>query len=75
MTKYTGGREFGFATQRGLEEAISKIGEELHSHYLISYNPGNTKLEGGWHSIRIEVRKQGYEVRTRPGYWMAAVPQ
>ncbi|MFN7931848.1 MAG: VWA domain-containing protein [Bryobacteraceae bacterium] len=75
FTKYTGGREFGFVTQRALEEAISKIGEELHSHYLISYNPGSTKLEGGWHSIRIEVRKAGHEVRTRPGYWMAAVNQ
>ncbi|MBL8178052.1 MAG: VWA domain-containing protein [Bryobacterales bacterium] len=74
FTKYTGGREFGFVTQRALEEAISRIGEELHSHYLISYNPG-TRLEGGWHAIRIEVRKKGYEVRTRPGYWMAAVPQ
>ncbi len=74
MTKYTGGREFGFITQRALEEAIAKIGEELHSHYLISYNPG-TRLEGGWHTIRIEVRRKGYEVRTRPGYWMAAVPR
>lgn len=74
LTKYTGGAEFGFVTQSALEQAISKIGEELHSHYILSYNPNN-KLEGGWHAIRIEVRKAGMKVRTRPGYWLAGVPQ
>lgn len=75
FTKYTGGREFGFITQRSLEEAISKIGEELHSQYLISYNPSN-KLEGGWHAIRVEVRnRSGLDIRTRTGYWLAAVPE
>jgi VWFA-related protein len=74
FTKYTGGREFGFVSQRALEEAVSKIGEELHSHYLISYNPNN-KIEGGWHAIRVEVRRTGLEVRTRGGYWMAGVPE
>lgn len=75
MTKFTGGREFGFISQKALEESITKIGEELHSHYLVSYNPNN-KLEGGWHAIRIEVRRPAgsVEVRTRPGYWMAAKP-
>lgn len=74
FTKYTGGREFGFVSQKALEDAVSKIGEELHSHYLISYNPNN-KIEGGWHAIRVEVRKLGLEVRTRGGYWMAGVPE
>lgn len=74
FTKYTGGREFGFVTQRALEEAVARIGEELHSHYLISYSP-STKLEGGWHSIRVDVRRPNQTVRTRSGYWMAAVTQ
>ena len=74
FTKYTGGREFGFVSEKALQEAISKIGEELHSHYLISYNPNN-KLEGGWHAIRVEVRRPNLEVRTRGGYWMAGVPE
>ena len=37
-----GGQEqFPFATQHGLEEAISRIGDELHSQYLITYTPNN----------------------------------
>ncbi|HUQ93176.1 MAG TPA: VWA domain-containing protein [Bryobacteraceae bacterium] len=74
FTKYTGGREFNFVTQKSLEEAITKIGEELHSQYLISYSPSN-KLEGGWHTIVVKVRRPDLEVRTRNGYWLAGVPQ
>ncbi|MCZ2148811.1 MAG: VWA domain-containing protein [Bryobacterales bacterium] len=74
FTKFTGGREYGFISQHALEEAVSKIGEELHSQYLISYNPNN-KLEGGWHAIQVSVRKPNLTVRTRPGYWLAGVPE
>jgi len=76
FTKGSGGSEFSFYRQRGLEEAISKIGEELHSQYLISYSPNN-KLEGGFHQILVEV--EGHpeikRIQTRPGYWLAASNQ
>ena len=72
FTKGTGGSEFAFMKQRGLEEAISRIGEELHSQYLISYSPNN-KEEGGFHEIVVEVagRPEVKKVQTRPGYWLA----
>ena len=74
FTKYTGGREYGFVTEKALFDAVQKIGDELHSHYLISYNPNN-KLEGGWHTIRVEVRNRAaLDIRTRSGYWLAGVP-
>jgi len=73
FTKGTGGSEFSFYKQRGLEEAIQHIGEELHSQYLISYNPNN-KEEGGFHKIEVQVagRYDVAKVQTRPGYWLAA---
>lgn len=73
FTKGTGGSEFSFFKQRGLEEAISKIGGELHSQYLISYSPNN-KLEGGFHQIQVEVvgHSEIKKLQTRPGYWLAA---
>jgi VWFA-related protein len=73
FTKYTGGKEYSFLTQRDLERAIADIGDELHSQYLLSYNPNN-KMEGGYHTIRVEVNRPNLKVTTRPGYWMAAVP-
>lgn len=73
-TKFTGGREFGFTTQDGLERAVAAIGSEIRSQYILSYSPNN-KMEGGFHRIRVEVTRPRLKVRTRPGYWMAAVPE
>jgi VWFA-related protein len=75
FTKGTGGTELSFVKQRGLEDAIQRIGEELHSQYLISYNPNN-KLEGGFHEITVEItgRPDVKKIQTRPGYWLAGKP-
>jgi VWFA-related protein len=70
FTKGTGGQEYGFVRQRGLEDAVAHIGEELHSQYLISYNPNN-KEDGGFHRIEVQVAGHSeYKVLTRPGYWL-----
>jgi VWFA-related protein len=74
FTKYTGGKEHNFVNLKGLEEAIASIGNELHAQYLITYNPSN-KSDGGYHEIKIVVNRPDLTVRTRPGYWMAAIPQ
>ncbi len=72
MTKGTGGQEFSFTNQRGLETAISKIGEQLHSQYMITYKPNNAQ-DAGFHEIAVTVAGvRGVKVRTRPGYWVAA---
>jgi hypothetical protein len=70
-TKGTGGEQFAFASQKGLESAISRIGDELHSQYLITYKPNNT-AEGGFHRIQVEVIGHDYKCETKPGYFMSA---
>lgn len=72
-TKLTGGREYTFVTQNDLERAINDIGAEIRSQYILSYSPNN-KMEGGFHKIRVEVSRGDLKIRTRPGYWMAAIP-
>jgi VWFA-related protein len=68
----TGGAQFGFFKGKGLEDAIARMGEELHSQYMLSYSPNN-KTEGGWHTIDVEVTGHGkVKAQTRPGYWMAS---
>jgi VWFA-related protein len=77
FTRYTGGREYSFLTLRDLEHVVGRVSEELHSQYMLSYNPDN-KIEGGFHEIKVEVARpeaREWKVRTRPGYWMAAVPE
>jgi hypothetical protein len=79
FTQYTGGREYAFVSEKDLERAIQRVGLELHSQYLISYNPNN-KMEAGFHNIEVEVidstgrARRDLRLVHRPGYWMAAVP-
>jgi VWFA-related protein len=73
--KYTGGREFAFKSDKALQRDVQQIGDELHSQYLLSYNPNN-KEEGGFHQIRVMVMKADLKaVRVRDGYWLAAEPK
>lgn len=65
---FTGGRVYSFATDRALETAVSDIGSDLNSQYLLSYNP-NDKNESGFHTIRVLVNRPGLKIRCRPGYW------
>ncbi|MDQ6701520.1 MAG: VWA domain-containing protein [Acidobacteriota bacterium] len=74
FTKGTGASEFSFIQQRGLEKAIQSISQEIHSQYLISYNPNN-KNEGGFHEITVQLDRRDLKVQTRPGYWLASLKQ
>jgi VWFA-related protein len=68
LTQFTGGRMYSFSGERSLETAITDIGDELQSQYLISYSPSD-KDEPGFHHIRIVVDKPRLDIRARPGYW------
>jgi len=72
FTRGTGGSTFGFHSLHSLEDAMGKVGEELHSQYTVSYNPNN-KDEGGWHQIVVQVggHPEVKRVQVRPGYWLA----
>jgi len=52
-SQFSGGREQDFVGLSGLEEAVSQIGEELHSQYLLTFSPTNKK--GGYHPITVNV--------------------
>ena len=71
FTQYTGGREYGFTNLSNLGRALSDLGEELHSQYILSYQPNNPE-DAGYHEIRVEVNRPNLEVRARQGYWAAA---
>jgi len=72
-TKFTGGRGYSYKTQKGLEQAITDIGEEIHGQYLLTYLPSNLD-EPGYHEIEVHVLRPEFKVTTRPGYWTAAKP-
>jgi len=68
LTRYTGGQQYALQNEHALERAITRIGEEIHGQYLLSYTPAHTS-EPGFHRIRVVSKRAGVEVRSRPGYW------
>lgn len=57
-----------FARQKGLEEAIEKLGAELHTEYLVSFSP--EAPAPGYHRIEVRVKQNPeLRIRARPGYW------
>ncbi len=71
--KFTGGHEYSYKTQKGLEQAVAEIGNQVHSQYLLTYAPTN-RTEGGYHEIAVRVLRDGLTVSTRRGYWRAPRP-
>ncbi len=70
FTYFTGGRVYNFASERGLEKAMSDIGSDLNSQYVLSYAPTkDTSSEPGFHNIVVKVDRPGLQIRTRVGYW------
>lgn len=66
----TGGRVYTFARQASLEQAMSDLGKELHSQYLLSYSPdAETVKDPGFHKIRVEVNHPRLDIRARTGYF------
>ena len=74
FAKGTGGAEFSFVKQKGLEDAIQRISQEIRSQYLLTYNPNN-KDEPGFHAISVSVENSRYMAKTRPGYWLGGGKQ
>ena len=74
FAKGTGGDQYFFLKQKGLEEAVQRISQEIRSQYLISYNPNN-KDEPGFHALTVSVENPRDIAKTRPGYWISGGKQ
>ena len=68
LTSSTGGTTLPFTRQKGLENAIEKLGAELHTQYVLSFTPETS--DPGYHRIEVRVARRGeFVLRARPGYW------
>ncbi|HVB99809.1 MAG TPA: VWA domain-containing protein [Candidatus Dormibacteraeota bacterium] len=66
----TGGAHLSVFHPNSIQEAIDRIGGELHAEYTLAYQaPVNGPY--GYHQIIVKVTRPGYHVRTRPGYFLS----
>jgi VWFA-related protein len=69
LAKFTGGTRLSFSKLSGLEQVIAKVGEDLHSQYLISFTATDAK-PGEYHEITVKLQTPDFTIRARPGYWV-----
>jgi VWFA-related protein len=69
LTKATGGSDYPFVRERGVEMAIEKLGVEVHSQYILSF-PRHQNATG-LHQIDVSVpRRRGLLIQWRRAYWV-----
>jgi VWFA-related protein len=67
ITDDSGGRTEIVRSPRDLDPATASIADELSRQYYLGYS-SQTKRDGQWHTIRVDVRDGRYLVRARRGY-------
>ena len=67
ITDDSGGRTEIIAGARNLDQATASIASELSQQYFLGYVSTRPK-DGRWHSITVQLKKRGYQVRARRGF-------
>jgi VWFA-related protein len=68
LVDLSGGRALFVERSDQLDEPFSEILEELSHQYILGYESSNTKRNGSWREVRVEVLGANYTVRSRQGY-------
>jgi VWFA-related protein len=69
MAHETGGRVISVRNDEGLRKAFDTLAEELRSQYVIGYYPANTKHDGTFRKIRVDVDRADLKILARKGYY------
>jgi hypothetical protein len=69
FTKTSGGHALSFLKKNALEQAIQRVGEEVHRQYILSFEPKGGEPEE-YHAVRVAVKNRPELLaKTREGYW------
>lgn len=71
LAKGTGTERVSGSSNRGIDQALNRIANELHSQFILTYRPNNLS-QAGFHAIQVTVNRPGTTARTRLGYFLAA---
>jgi Ca-activated chloride channel family protein len=79
ISEQTGGRAFFPESKQELDAAFAQIQQELRSQYLLAYRPTNTRRDGSFRQVRVEIvnrelRKQKLQLLYRQGYYARSAP-
>ena len=69
LTQATGGRDYSFLRERGIEKAVEALGADVHSQYILSFPPPENASKG-MHEIAVSLpNRKDALIRARRAYW------
>lgn len=71
LARSSGGRAFEAGDLREARAAFAQVAEEIGTQYSLGYYPTNKTRDGGFRTIRVELKgvARGAQVRAREGYY------
>jgi Ca-activated chloride channel family protein len=69
LAQETGGRSFFPARIEDLNGVYSDIADELASQYTLGYTSRNTRRDGAWRRVVVQVARANVTPRTKKGYY------
>lgn len=74
LASLSGGEYINFATQRGFDNGLQRIANQIHNYYLLSFQPPSTQTPG-LHSLQVRVPEYPDAViQNRRSYWSGIHP-
>ncbi len=58
-----------FMNTNAPEKALRQVVKDASAFYLLGYASARNPTDGKFHQIKVRVRRSGFEVRARKGYW------
>jgi VWFA-related protein len=65
----TGG--IAFQDTNDLAPVFARIQSDTRTYYVLGYYPSNARQDGKFRKIRVEVKRRGLTLQSRPGYFAA----
>ncbi|MCI0660924.1 MAG: VWA domain-containing protein [Acidobacteria bacterium] len=66
LARETGG--FAVLNNNDLDHGVQRALADAQSYYLLGFDPEDEKFDKKYHSIKLKVKRQGMQVRTRAGF-------
>lgn len=59
---------YAIVDTNAIDKALDRMVQDTGAYYLLGYYSTNTKLDGRFRRLSVRVKRQGADVRARPGY-------
>lgn len=69
LSEATGGRTIVVRSEKNLTKAFDQISEELRSQYTLGYYPTNSKRDGTYRKVKVEMDNKDLQALARRGYY------